>query len=246
MGRHYVDWLFVRGCNLLVPHAFYYSIRGNRRDERPPDVGPHASFWAEYREMADYCKRCCAVNTDSVNVTDVAILCTEDELPWRPAKPLYRTQVEFNYLERRLLPACEWRGGVCALRSQAYRVLIADRVFDPETERFLSAFQGAGGIVLRHGPDTDDGAFAATVRAASRTCVDLDPHPDLRLTHVRKGGRDILFFANEGEGTIETVVRAPVAEVWDAEAGTAAPWQDETYPLRLARRKSLHLVLRIP
>ncbi|HSL86720.1 MAG TPA: hypothetical protein VK861_07275, partial [Bacteroidales bacterium] len=35
-------WCFVRGHNLLIPHAFYYSIRGPRIDERPPDVGPNA------------------------------------------------------------------------------------------------------------------------------------------------------------------------------------------------------------
>lgn len=41
--KWYTDWLAVRGVNLFIPHAFYYSIRGKRKDERPPDVGPTAS-----------------------------------------------------------------------------------------------------------------------------------------------------------------------------------------------------------
>ena len=37
--KWYTDWLFVRGANLLCPHAFFYSLRDGRSNERPPDVG---------------------------------------------------------------------------------------------------------------------------------------------------------------------------------------------------------------
>src|SRR5690606_39934544 len=50
-------WCFIRGVNWLFPHAFYYSVRGPRRDERPPDVGPHAAWWDRYGEYADACRR---------------------------------------------------------------------------------------------------------------------------------------------------------------------------------------------
>lgn len=70
--KWYIDWLFARGCNLIIPHAFYYSLRDDRKDERPPEVGMHSEFWDEYKEISDYIKRCCAMNTDSVNITDVA------------------------------------------------------------------------------------------------------------------------------------------------------------------------------
>ena len=39
--KWYTDWLAVRGVNLFIPHAFYYRIRGKRKDERTPDVGHH-------------------------------------------------------------------------------------------------------------------------------------------------------------------------------------------------------------
>ena len=38
--RWLADWLLVRGVDLLIPHAFYYSVRGPRVDERPPQP-PH-------------------------------------------------------------------------------------------------------------------------------------------------------------------------------------------------------------
>ena len=67
-------WCFVRGVNWLFPHAFYYSVRGPRRDERPPDVGPHAAWWDRYGEYADACRRLSWLNTDCRHVCHIAIL----------------------------------------------------------------------------------------------------------------------------------------------------------------------------
>jgi alpha-L-rhamnosidase len=94
------DWCLVRGVNLLIPHAFYYSVRGPRRDERPPDVGPHSPWWGDFKQFADYCRWLCWLNTDSRHVCDTAILCESDHLPWRAAKVFQQHQRDFNYLER--------------------------------------------------------------------------------------------------------------------------------------------------
>ena len=94
------DWCLVRGVNLLVPHAFYYSVRGPRRDERPPDVGPNSPWWADFKRFADYCRWLCWLNTDSRHVCEIAILCESNQLPWRTAKILQQNQLDFHYLER--------------------------------------------------------------------------------------------------------------------------------------------------
>lgn len=47
--KWYLDWLGVRGVNLFIPHAYYYSIVGRRKDERPPDVGPNSNWWDHYK-----------------------------------------------------------------------------------------------------------------------------------------------------------------------------------------------------
>jgi hypothetical protein len=97
------DWCFVRGQNLLFPHAFYYSIRGQRYDERPPDVGPHAQWWDSYKSFADGCRRISWLNTDSKQVCSLAILCEASWLPDKSAKICFRHQCDFNYLEIRHL-----------------------------------------------------------------------------------------------------------------------------------------------
>ena len=241
--KWYLDWLFARGCNLIIPHAFYYSLRDKRREERPPDVGMNSVFWHEYKEISDYIKRCCAFNTDSVNVTDIAVLCTERDLPHEPVRVLYENQVEFNYLERSLLDEVAVADGMGRIANQAYRVMIIDRDFDPKTAAFLTDFQAKGGVVLDRRRFTDDEAFLAAVRGASRTILSMDASEHLRMTHVRKHGVDVVFLANEGEVPLSTTVRERVAEVWDSELGTRTPHNAETLTITLAPRKSVHLIL---
>ncbi|MGN6727212.1 MAG: hypothetical protein ACTHLZ_14920, partial [Tepidisphaeraceae bacterium] len=56
--RWLANWCLVRGVNLLIPHAFYYSVRGPRIDERPPQIGPHTPQWdREFKAFADHCRR---------------------------------------------------------------------------------------------------------------------------------------------------------------------------------------------
>ncbi|MFN8239517.1 MAG: hypothetical protein U0X39_02055 [Bacteroidales bacterium] len=95
------NWCFVRGQNLLIPHAFYYSIRGPRFEERPPDVGPNSTWWNRYREYADACRRLSWLNSDSRQVCNVAVLCEPVYLPWQAPKALFRNQTDFNYVELR-------------------------------------------------------------------------------------------------------------------------------------------------
>jgi hypothetical protein len=76
------NWCFVRGQNLLYPHAFYYSVRGARFNERPPDVGPNAKWWDVYKPFADACRRLSWLNSDSRQVCKIAIL---GDANWLPA-----------------------------------------------------------------------------------------------------------------------------------------------------------------
>lgn len=93
-----VDWCLVRGTNLFFPHAFYYSQRGPRRDERPPDVGPNAAWWDDFASFAAYCARLAWLNTDSEHVCHVGIRERDSRLPWVPAKALFQSQIDFLYL----------------------------------------------------------------------------------------------------------------------------------------------------
>ena len=56
--KWYLDWLGLRGVNFYIPHAFYYSVEGARKEERPPDVGPNNIWWPHYKKFSDYMRDC--------------------------------------------------------------------------------------------------------------------------------------------------------------------------------------------
>ncbi|HEO71107.1 MAG TPA: hypothetical protein ENN80_07580, partial [Candidatus Hydrogenedentes bacterium] len=84
--KYIVNWLFVRGVNMLYPHAFYYSLEGPRRDERPPDVGPGNVWWDDYETFADYCRRMSWLLAQGTHICHFAVLGSTTKLPWRAAR----------------------------------------------------------------------------------------------------------------------------------------------------------------
>jgi hypothetical protein len=205
-----VDWCCVRGVNMLLPHAFYYSVRGPRRDERPPDVGPNSAWWDDYENFAAYCRRLCWLNTDSEHICNVAILGEADRLPWRAAKVLFQNQRDFNYLETRDLMTAEVNDDGIFLRGMRYEVLILDGDYA------LSAEEGAvvgrleqAGRVLAY---CENASFIEELDCiAPRDLSLLSPQPDLRYRHVRKGEWDFYLLCNEGVGKIDAELRLAVA-----------------------------------
>lgn len=148
--KWYLDWLFVRGVNLIAPHAFYYSIAGKRLHERAPDVGPNNIWWADYAGFSRYIKRMSWIMTDSVNVTRLAILSEADHLSWQTARPLFEQQIEFNYLEEELLQtASRQQPGQVHIAKQVYDtiVLVAGRQYEAATWERLRQFVSEGGWV---------------------------------------------------------------------------------------------------
>ncbi|MEF3310568.1 glycosyl hydrolase [Paenibacillus sp. GYB004] len=248
--KWYMDWLFVRGVNLLAPHAFYYSIAEERKHERPPDVGPNSIWWPHYELFSTYMRRMSWLMTDSVNEAKVAILCEEDRLPWEPAVPLYENQIEFNYLEEELLvSSCEFRGGQALIADQSYAVIIVDRPerYREDTRERLRAFAQTGGIVVTIRDEASDersGAGRGRIGELDNTAdvsiselpeildarrlrsVKLHPAAsDIRVSVVRKGGLTFYLFVNEGEsayaGTAQLDTNGYV-ERWDAWEGTTS------------------------
>ncbi|MCS7462627.1 glycosyl hydrolase [Paenibacillus doosanensis] len=236
--KWYMDWLLVRGVNLLCPHAFYYSIDGPRRlNERPPDVGPNNIWWPHYRRFADYMKRMSWLMTDSVNVTPIAVLGREDWLPWRSVKPLFENQREFNYLEESLLVAvCGIEHGRINIAGQTYSVVIVedDGLWEEETKRVLRGFIDQGGQVIaiqaHEGAQTvpstvrldDPSGIAAELERLEPGDLKLEPsRPDIRASHVIKDGNHFYVLVNEGERPYEgalTIRTEGRAELWD-------PWE---------------------
>lgn len=235
--KWYLDWLFVRGVNLIVPHAFYYSIQGERRNERPPDVGPNNIWWPVYSSFARYMKRMSWLMTDSVNLAEVAVLAHADELPWRIVKPLYENQLEFNYLEEELLHSCSVENGMIRLRRQRYKAILIENssTFDPLTIRWLEEFVVQGGLVFEMseavtqitsvGQVFVDHESELVEQLASRLERNKLLNPaclDIRISQIVKD--DVIFYiiVNEGEETYSGELHTELfghAELWDPWTG---------------------------
>jgi hypothetical protein len=191
-------WCFVRGVNLLYPHAFYYSVRGARRDERPPDVGPNSPWWERYREYADACRRLSWLNTDCTHVCSLAILSTSDYLPWLAAKVCHQHQRDFNYLEARdLAERATITGDGIRIADMCYRALIIEDEPSAASMEALSPFERAGRVV-RYDANAPAEEFVRQINQISPPDVRIEPASRaIRVRHVRKCGFDAFLLFNE-------------------------------------------------
>ena len=247
-------WLLIRGCNLLIPHAFYYSVRGPRIDERPRDVGLHSPWWGNYARFSDLTGKICWLNTESQQVCGTAILGLSDFLPWEAAKVCFQHQHDFNYLTiEDLLKRVEQAEDGLRIAGMTYRLLIVESVVMDqlsEEERNLIADIEAQGRVLwwKGSEETDD--FLKHLRYMDPTPFVFTPSSlDLRIRYVYKGSIAYLLLFNEGEGEIRTRLSLEDSSLVgngvliNMDTGEEEPWHSNT---------SLHLsphgcaVLRLP
>ena len=246
------DWHLVRGNNLLCPHAVYYSIRDRRAWESEPDLGVHNVWWPHFHHLAGYGRRLSWLLSDGQHVCDVAILGDGNNLPWRAAKQLYQSQIDFLYLDDAAVAAATVEAGRLEVGEQRYRVVIVEGepVLSDESRAILDRFREGGGqvIVYRDGQDVP-----ARLDSLLERDLRLTPqHPDLRFLRYRKGGLDYYLLVNEGEGAIAGQVRLAVSgeiAAWDPLTGGERPIQAEAasdglhVALELERRESLVLAV---
>jgi hypothetical protein len=198
-----------------VPHAFFYSVRGPRIDERPPDVGPHNTWWPQYQPFAEATSRLCWLNTDSRHVCELAILGLNDYLPWRAAKVCFQNQRDFNYLEARHLweDARVDRDGI-HLAGMHYRALILEED-PPEKAKPAVNVLAEAGRIIRWSPETADSRFVAQIDKLVAPDVQAAPKaPNLRVRHVRKAGRDFYLLFNEAAGALECRLSLSAQGAW--------------------------------
>ena len=245
--KWYINWLGIRGVNLFVPHAFYYSVAGSRKEERPPDVGPHNIWWPYYRLFSDYMKRISWLMTDSVSLAGAAVLCDNNRVPAEEVAGLYEHQIGFHYLPVAMLGDCVAREGRLCIGScrfdvvvdlygyqkqEAYAKCLAGvRVVKEATALYLtnacqrvSCQAGCEKTAEQTGnPDSEEMDY--------RTVVTGGDCPGLRAVHMEKEGVSWYLLSNEGEETIETNLlvrnvrdgKKPVfINLWEASAENGA------------------------
>ncbi|MEM7531452.1 MAG: glycosyl hydrolase [Chloroflexota bacterium] len=243
-----LDWHFVRGTNLIIPHAFFYSIRGRRAYESEPDVGIHNVWWNDFQHLGDYTRRLCWLLTDGELICDVAILTDGNNAAWTAARQLMEHQIEFVYIDDIALAQATIEDGKLHIGEQRFRAVVCDPVQE-NLHPVLVAFAAQGGVVL----DTwQVDSVADTLHTQLGKDVDWSDAPTLRAIHQRKDGHDFYFLLNEGETPIEGAlsVRATGAvECWDPLTGNVQSWPAKQEDgcththLRLERRQGLVLAI---
>ena len=181
--KWFLDWLAVRGVNLFIPHAFYYSIEGKRKEERPPDVGPNSIWWPHYSQWSLYMRRLSCLMTDAELCVDTAVLCRNRDMHPELAAELFRNQIGFQYLPESMWGECRVENGFLLCRGHKYSVVLgSDDLFPGVTHE---------------------------ISAANPDCRLALPQPELRVAHIIRCGVECWFFVNEGEEDIRTEVELP-------------------------------------
>jgi hypothetical protein len=194
------NWLISRGCNMLVPHAFYYSVRGPRIDERPPDVGPNSPWWKQYKPFADASRRLCWLNTDSKHICSLAILGLNDHLPWQAAKVCFQNQLDFNYLEaRHLWEDARVRPDGIHIAGMHYKALIVEFDPPPKARESLQVLENSGRLIRWEKADNKI-LLLEKINSLIPKDVSFTPaEPDLRVRHLVKDGIHYYIVFNEGQ-----------------------------------------------
>ncbi len=181
--KWYIDWLAVRGVNLFIPHAFYYSLAGARSAERPPDVGPGSIWWPYYRRWAEYMARLSCLMTEARYQAKIALMCRNRDLHDEMAAQLFAQQRSFMYLPESMWADCAEKDGILCCGG-----LVFDAVIGEPT-----AFSS-----VPHGAD-----------AVAADCLCDPPQPELRVASLSYDGLPCWLLVNEGETDINAQLVLP-------------------------------------
>ncbi|MBE5762400.1 MAG: hypothetical protein E7334_10485 [Clostridiales bacterium] len=198
----YFNWLCARGVNMLIPHAFYYSLRTPLQfSERPPDVGPGNIWWPHFNKIADYASRLCWLNTDSVNHPIAGVISTDTYMPIKAVKPLYENAIDFNYLyDRLLISHGRIENGKLISGTNAYDTVLIDENtnISPELSSLLYEFKKSGGRVYIG--DDFMGYIENTPDIMLKDRFEAYPEDkNARLVHLTKDGIEIYLLFNEND-----------------------------------------------
>ena len=190
----YINWLGMRGVNLFVPHAFYYSVEDQRSRERPPDVGPNNIWWKYYRQISDYMKRISYLMTDSVDDARIAVLCDNNRVPFKEVAALYENQIPFHYMPIALMPEVQ-NSRLCIQGYTFDKVLNVIDADISEKAQGIKNYQNTQELlkdVLPYCKYRLDGTYAA-----------------LRREILIKDNVEMILLCNEGQQRIDTWMEIP-------------------------------------
>ena len=181
--KWYIDYLAVRGVNMYIPHAFYYSLRGKRKEERPPDVGLNTLYWKHYAYFSTYFKRISWLMTDIRNFAKVAVLCRNGAMPYEEVRAFYENQIEFNYVPQCFLQEAQ-TVNTFTLKGNSYPYIYdRDNLSDGKLAHCAKYLAAASDMQERD------------------ICFD-NPQKNVRVSHFVKKGLECFLLVNVGDDRV--------------------------------------------
>jgi len=162
------DLQYARGINFFVPHAFYYSIEGDRKEECPPSEFWQNTWWRYFKRYADYVGRMSYMNTRGRHVADIAVYYPLSSVwaeitPTDASRPdeidarfkevstlLLANQLDFDYLHDDSICAAMVQDGRLLIQDEEYGIFIipAAMVMSVDTMNKLAEFVRGGGALI--------------------------------------------------------------------------------------------------
>ena len=199
--KRWVDYQYVRGVNLLVPHAFYCSIEGDRNTECPPSEFYQNPYWKYFKYYSDYTNRASYIFSQGKHRCHLALYYPIHGMQ-AIYEPLHREKVieadkEFQKLaiglseyqldydiitKNNLLDAQLLRNGRMAIAKEDYGTLIisvGDYFEQSEVDK-ITGFADIGGKVI----------FA---NGLPRRFAHLETHPNVLVIKERLANKSYTF-----------------------------------------------------
>jgi len=210
MMKWLTDFMLVRGINRFVPHAFSLKYPD-------PDCPPHFGAKAYpqqdgFRKLMSYMSRMCELLSDGKHVADAAIL-YHAELEWAnfdcmpfhiPAKELYDHQLDYDVLDLDALENCHVQNGKIVLQEEYPCLIVPEcKTLPPMVAEKLNAMADSGARILYVNslPEGAQGSVVSLEKLPEHLGKGhLNIHSDckmLRVYHVTKEGKELLFLFNE-------------------------------------------------
>lgn len=169
--KRWTNYQYVRGINMLVPHAFFSSVSGDRKWECPPSLFYQNMYWRYFGTYADYVRRlswlltrgnyggCAALYypittvMEKLDLSDFSAASQYDRTVVEIAETLTQWQIDFDFINDEALLSAKIDGHELEINGSRYKFIVLPDITNlPEdTLRRLKEYAQAGGGIVALG-----------------------------------------------------------------------------------------------
>lgn len=165
--KKWTNWQYVRGVNMMVPHAFYSSIAGDRVKECPPSLFYQNYYWKYFSQYSNFVKRLGYILTRGVHSCPVAVyypitshqeLVLPDNLEKSKVRDrelievcngLLDYQIDYDFVNDEGFSVAQIHSGRLVVKDEQYKAVILVGVSNipKSTLKTLVEFMESGGVI---------------------------------------------------------------------------------------------------